>query len=115
MELHAPTHRLLHISITIDYAANALSDSGCIPSYDCIAVVAFFSSFIEQGWRSGERTRVPPTRPRCDSVLDAIRELSLLVLNAVLRGFTGVLRFSSGSSGFRPGTPVSPSHQKPKI
>ena len=51
----------------------------------------------EQGWRSGESTRLPPSWPGFESWRDAICGLSLLLVLSLAPG------------GFSPGTPVFPS------
>ena len=55
----------------------------------------------EQGWRSGESTRLPPMWPGFDSRTNVICGLSLLLV------------LYSAPRGFSPGTPVFPSSQKP--
>ena len=55
----------------------------------------------EQGWRSGESTRLPPCGPGSIPGLDVICGLSLLLV------------LFSAPRGFSPGTPVFPSPQKP--
>ena len=55
-----------------------------------------FNRMGEQGWRSGESTRLPP-----NPGIDAICGLSLLLV------------LSLAPRGFSPGTPVFPSPQKP--
>ena len=54
----------------------------------------------EQGWRSGESTRLPPMWPRIDS----------RILRHMWVEFVGSLL---APRGFSPGTPVFPSPQKP--
>ena len=57
-------------------------------------------NYGEQGWRSGDSTRLPPTWPGLDLGLAAMSGLSwLLVLYSAPRGFS-------------PGSPVFPSPQK---
>ena len=70
------------------------------PSFCCLSNINKPAS-AEQGWCSGESTRLPPVWPRFNPSIDAICGLSLLlVLSLVPRGFS-------------PGTPVFPSPQKP--
>ena len=59
------------------------------------------SSVWEQGWCSGESTRLPPMWPGSNPGVNAICGLSLLLV------------LSLAQRGFSPGTPVFPSPQKP--
>ena len=65
--------------------------------------IASYNDLGEQGCRSGERTRLPPTGPGFDFGLEATNGLSwLLVLDSAPRGFSL-------------GSPVFPSPQKINI
>ena len=55
---------------------------------------------MEQGWHSGESTRLPPMRP------------GLIPGPGVICGLSLLLFLFSAPRGFSPGTPVFPSPQK---
>ena len=65
------------------------------------------SCMLWQGWPSGESTFLPPMWPEFDFLARCHMQIE----------FVGSLlcykRFFPGYSGFPPGTPVFPSHQKP--
>ena len=71
-----------------------------ISVYPCIHLHLLFAG--EQGWRSGESTRLPPVWPEFKSW----RRRHMLSLLLVL---------SLAPTGFSPGTPVFPSPYKPTL
>ena len=66
---------------------------------------------LEQGWLSGESTRLPPMWPRFDS--QTRRDGVICALSLLLAFVLPPRGFRRG--GFPPGTPVFPSPQKPTI
>ena len=61
---------------------------------DGVGVVVFLSILWEQGWRSGESTRLPPMWPRSTPSPGIICGLSLLLVLVL------------APTGFSPGPPV---------